>query len=273
MAGAQSLSPEEKARRIEEARKKAEEIKRQREASGQSAASTTPAPPQAHSPEERQRRIEEAKRKSEEAKAQKAAAAVPPKPKAPAPQAVPKVLPLALKEWAVALRALEQGKQVILFRKGGILDRDFRIMRDEFALLPTHEHQDEKLLKPAHKGLLQEVGNSPSDGSRVVVSSWARLFDFIPVRNLDKLVQLDEYHIFSKAYVEQRHKYRIDKPTNVLFLRVYKLPEAVALELTPEQAGCRSWVPMEVKVPPGAIPVLEDEEFRSRVEEIATIIS
>ena len=58
---------------------------------------------------------------------------------------------LALKEWAVAIRALGSGKQVLILRKGGIHkdDKEFRVVHPEFLLYPTYEHQNAELIKEA----------------------------------------------------------------------------------------------------------------------------
>ncbi len=41
---------------------------------------------------------------------------------------------LALKEWASALKAMEDGQQVVLLRKGGIIEetKDFRVQGNSF---------------------------------------------------------------------------------------------------------------------------------------------
>ncbi len=75
-APAPALSPEERQQRIEEARRKAEEMKKQREAGAAPAPApplAAPLPPPQMSPEERQRRIEEARKKAEEIKKQREA--------------------------------------------------------------------------------------------------------------------------------------------------------------------------------------------------------
>ena len=54
-------------------------------------------------------------------------------------------LPLqwAFKEWAAICRALVQGRQRIILRKGGIVEPggSFRIEHRDFLLLPTFVHQ------------------------------------------------------------------------------------------------------------------------------------
>ena len=57
----------------------------------------------------------------------------------------------ALKEWAVVVKALEDGEQYILFRKGGILDPGFSVESSEFLLFPTFEHQTKEYLKENYK--------------------------------------------------------------------------------------------------------------------------
>ena len=63
---------------------------------------------------------------------------------------------MALKEWAVAVRAISQGDQILILRKGGIHrdDKDFRILHREFLLFPTFEHQEHDLVKPAYHSML-----------------------------------------------------------------------------------------------------------------------
>ena len=62
---------------------------------------------------------------------------------------LPSVSDIALKEWAVAVKSLGRGEQIIALRKGGIHreDRDFRFVHPEFLLFPTYEHQKAELIK------------------------------------------------------------------------------------------------------------------------------
>src|SRR3954454_322883 len=52
-------------------------------------------------------------------------------------------MPIALKEWAVTVRALAEGGQLLTLRKGGIRDenRHFEVEHDRFFLDPTSELQ------------------------------------------------------------------------------------------------------------------------------------
>ena len=45
----------------------------------------------------------------------------------------------ALKEWAIVCKALEEGRQVLLLRKGGIMEyrQGFEVKHNNFLLFPT----------------------------------------------------------------------------------------------------------------------------------------
>jgi len=40
--------------------------------------------------------------------------------------------------------------------------------------------------------------------------------------------------------------YNPKKPMNALFLRVYKLPKPISIDVKPEWAGCKSWIEIEL---------------------------
>lgn len=54
----------------------------------------------------------------------------------------------ALKEWAIVCRALESGNQILLFRKGGIMEfrNGFELKFKNFFLFPTFEHQGKSVV-------------------------------------------------------------------------------------------------------------------------------
>ena len=67
--------------------------------------------------------------------------------------------PKALKEWASAVKALEDGTQIFIMRKGGIVEetRDFQVESTDFFLYPTYEHQRKELLKEDYRGVIDET--------------------------------------------------------------------------------------------------------------------
>src|SRR5680860_484096 len=66
-------------------------------------------------------------------------------------------MPVALKEWAVTVRALAEGEQLLTLRKGGIREegKHFEIEHDQFFLYPTFDHQRNNLVRDSH---LPELG-------------------------------------------------------------------------------------------------------------------
>ena len=62
-------------------------------------------------------------------------------------------MPIAFKEWAVTVRALAEGEQLLTLRKGGIREehRHFELEHDRFFLYPTFDHQAGDLVRESHK--------------------------------------------------------------------------------------------------------------------------
>ncbi|HZE05054.1 MAG TPA: DUF1802 family protein, partial [Solirubrobacteraceae bacterium] len=52
-------------------------------------------------------------------------------------------MPIAFKEWAVTVRALAEGEQLLTLRKGGIREpeKHFKLEHERFFLYPTFDHQ------------------------------------------------------------------------------------------------------------------------------------
>ena len=64
-----------------------------------------------------------------------------------------KLMPIAFKEWAVTVRALAEGEQLVTLRKGGIRepDKHFALEHERFFLYPTFDHQREDLVRESHQ--------------------------------------------------------------------------------------------------------------------------
>ena len=184
---------------------------------------------------------------------------------------LPEQCHIALKEWAVTVRALAQGQQVLLLRKGGIHEssKDFRVIHPEFLLYPTFEHQREDLLKEAHQPALRNLLDESRDESRIYFSHWAKVEETIEVSQQERVNDLSSYHIWTNDYAQSRLRWKHMLPLAVLLLRVYSLEQPASVPFLPEYQGCTSWVEVLEQVPLGRMePVLGDEEFHRRIEEI-----
>jgi hypothetical protein len=166
-----------------------------------------------------------------------------------------------LKEWAVAVNALERGETALVVRKGGIREKAFAVAKRRFLLLPGYEHQTPELLKPEYRQLMQEIPNLTDDGP-LRFASFAEVKEAYEISDFGSLEALDPYHMWTLEYAGSRFKWRPKKPLTVLVLRAYLLPEAVELPYSEAYAGCRSWFELEEPVSTqGSRPALSDEDF------------
>jgi hypothetical protein len=167
----------------------------------------------------------------------------------------------ALKEWAVAVKALERGETALVVRKGGIREKAFAVPRTRFLLLPGYEHQRPDLLKPEYRELMREILTLTDDGP-LRFSSFAEVEGAYEVSEAEDLASLDPYHMWTPEYAESRFKWRPKKPLTVLVLRTYLMPETVELPYRDEYGGCKSWIELQQTISvEGARPALSGEDF------------
>jgi len=187
---------------------------------------------------------------------------------------------LALKEWAIVCRALEEGKQSILLRKGGILEyrKGFEISQKIFLLYPTFEHQSKEYLQSNYlenfELLVKGNGLNIVQDKLNTLRILARIETMHEFRDETILSKLEKYHIWNERYVNLRMEYNPKKPMNALFLRVYKLPKPISISVNPQWAGCKSWIDIELAEKNGnsysniyellneCEPVIKEDDFR-----------
>ena len=178
---------------------------------------------------------------------------------------------IALKEWAVTIKALDEGIQTILFRKGGIHEegREFRIEYDRFLLYPTYEHQREESLKDKFRKQLYTILNDSYDTNTLKIRNWATISHIAEITQMAQINALSPYYIWNNDYLYERLKWRPRKPLYMLFLKVYRLLEPKTIEIIPEYSGCKSWVNMRKEFSlVESRSVLNDHEFNQKLEMI-----
>lgn len=154
----------------------------------------------------------------------------------------------ALKEWSIICKALEDGNQTILLRKGGILEykKGFEISQKSFLLFPTLEHQDAQYLQSkylqTYESILRNNKSQYLQNSTNTLRIGARIVAIQEFHDHEKLPELEKYHIWNEKYVNMRMNYNPKKPMNALLLRVYKLLHPISIDVKPEWAGCKSWI-------------------------------
>ncbi len=178
----------------------------------------------------------------------------------------------ALKEWAVVCRALTEGRQSVLLRKGGIIEetRDFALVERRFLLYPTFEHQDVNSVQSPYRDWFRQSLEQRPEDTVVRIDAWAEVTDLFLTHDLEALLTMSEGYAWSPDYIRMRMAYKPRKPMNVVAVRTWTLPAPVDVPVEEHFAGCKSWVPLERSVETGgSAPVLTDEEHNARVDAVA----
>jgi hypothetical protein len=202
-------------------------------------------------------------------------------------------MPIAFKEWAVTVRALAEGEQLITLRKGGIRESDkrFRVEHDRFFLYPTFDHQRHDLVRESHTPELsraleegvwaegeppvQTLGCDSIDRipqpDRVRIRAWAELAGHYTITDPRCVDALSPFYVWSTDYAEKRLAWKRHHPLHVLLLRTYRIPRPVTVRVKGEYGGCRSWLELQRDLPFEGTPVLSDHEFERAAEAIGAI--
>ena len=181
----------------------------------------------------------------------------------------------AFKEWAASCDALGTGRQVMLFRKGGVKEKDhvFKMEHPHFYLFPTYEHQDATSIKPEFQDLLKSSLEAKPELGEVMIKYWAKVEEAVPMSSMEPIHKQLANHIWSEACIDYRWTYQSSKPLWLLLLRVYKLETPLVLEVLEEYTGCKSWVDFQVKV--GELPctpVLDDATYKAMADKVRSLL-
>ncbi|HTL90687.1 MAG TPA: DUF1802 family protein [Leptolyngbya sp.] len=177
----------------------------------------------------------------------------------------------ALKEWSIAIEALEQGETILLLRKGGIREEKgrFEVPFRRVLLYPTYEHQNPELLKRPDQVSPVESGWHPET---VTISAIADITHVMQVSDPEAVRALSPFHVWNDRFIEERLKWKSRSPLYLLLLRVFRLPEAQAIAYRSEYGGCRSWIEIEAIHSDRAVPVLSDAAYAHQVNQIQAIV-
>jgi hypothetical protein len=187
------------------------------------------------------------------------------------------VQPVALKEWAVAVRALERGDQAIVLRKGGIAEetKEFRLESPRFYLFPTFEHQRPELVKPqAREEVARTRAEAAAEPGVVRITAYAEAAEDLELTDEAALERLDAFHLWTKDYAAERLRWKKTKPLHVLLLRVYRLNAPWTLPVRAEYGGCKSWLALQGEPPAaGMTAALDDRAFAEQAERIRRAVA
>ncbi len=180
-------------------------------------------------------------------------------------------LTTALKEWAVVQRSLLEGHQIILLRKGGLIEDtgDFDLKARQFLIYPTYEHETERAgdLQPCFGQWLKEEESRKLPPGEIRIEAAAEVSDVVRVDDRAKLLNLAPQHIWSPQFIDGRYDWEPYKPVFVLLLRAYALASPQIIPVTRAYGGCRSWIALETPISTeGAVPAISDERYARRRE-------
>jgi hypothetical protein len=176
---------------------------------------------------------------------------------------------MALKEWAVVQRSLLEGHQIMLIRKGGLIEEngEFALQANRFLIYPTYEHETERLGDVQDcfgKWLLEEEAARPAPNV-IRFEAWAEVTDIIKLEAREPLIRLSPTHIWKEQFINLRFDWEPYKPVYVVLLRAYRLPKPVTRHFLVQYGGCRSWIDLAEPIPTdGSAPAISDDFFNRR---------
>ena len=171
---------------------------------------------------------------------------------------------VAFKEWAVVVDALARGRQVVILRKGGIIEEKgrFAVDHDQFWLFPTLYHQQMESVVPEAQENFKQFQERFQPAGAVNVQFFVRLQNAVEITDLAKVARLRGQHIWKDPVIAERFGWGRNNGIHLIVARVYALPAPVTLPMLPGYGGCKSWVELERPLPTaGLAPVLSDAAF------------
>ncbi len=199
-------------------------------------------------------------------------------------------MPIAIKEWAVTVRALSEGEQLLIFRSGDEAEEG-PLEHDRFFLFPTFEYASNDVVRGAHvpelrraleegvwpdgdpaiSSLTQPGGIAQPD--RVRVRAWAEVAGEYTVTNQRVISELSPFYIWTTDYAQKRFGWRRGTPLQVTLLRTHRIPRPVTIRVRPEHDFSRQWLEITRELPFEGTPVLSELEFGRVKDEIESIVS
>lgn len=200
-------------------------------------------------------------------------------------------MPIAFKEWAVTVRALAEGEQLLTLRKGDLADDStpFELDHDRFFLYPTFDHKRNDLVRASHhpeldraleegvwpdeeppaRALLQDGGIPQPE--RVRIRAWAEVAEHITIESPKVIDSLSPFYVWTTDYAQKRLNWRPRQPLQLVLLRVHRIPRPVTVRVREEYHGGPSWAEIDRDLPFEGTPVMSDEEFEFASAEIRSI--
>ena len=187
---------------------------------------------------------------------------------------LPSQCAVALKEWATVLEAMARGEQLVLIRKGGLIEpgSGFELVSPSFVLYPTFEHQAVNYLRPDYRGYFDAAQRQRAPQGQVRFDLVGVAVSSVQSKDPAVVERLRAHHIYNEAFLSQRLKWQPDQPLMIVVVRAFRLaPRTVPV--IDRYAGCKSWVELESPLAlTEATPVLDDAAFEMRLRDLTPLL-
>ncbi len=182
---------------------------------------------------------------------------------------------VAFKEWAGVCDALAEGRQSLILRKGGIAEgpRGFVPEHSTFWLYPTRVHEAEQGLRVDRAAAVEGRASLPVPADSVSLEALAVVETIGHADRPEALRALEDLHVWTEETIARRFAYR--KPGLwVLGVRVFRSPRPATIAMTPEHAGCKTWVTLDTPMSTaGLVPVVDEAQLARRLDRIRSALA
>ena len=180
-----------------------------------------------------------------------------------------RILSVGLKEWAIVIEAILDGRQPLLIRRGamGELRRDYQVLRPEFLLCPTYEEQTREHVTEAWRDRLARVQSLRPDPSEAILKGYASVDAIWELKGQEALKTAASRTIWSLDFLARR--FPAGSPACALLIRAHRFPHAREIHGLGKAASAMSWVELSDEITlEGARPAITDEVFHRLAAEI-----
>ena len=118
----------------------------------------------------------------------------------------------------------------------------FELRHNDFYIFPTYEHQSKDLLQQEYADKFESILQGEHLNNLYTIYLYAKVIFITETFSREMVHDLRDFHIWNEKYINARMDYNPEKPLSIILLRVYRLNKALSVCLSPQQAGCRSWI-------------------------------
>jgi len=182
----------------------------------------------------------------------------------------------AFKEWAIIADALGRGEQILILRKGGISESHggFQVEHPQFLLFPTLFHQQRESVTSEAQSRYDQIAPGLPSPEIVRIEYFAEVVTWRQLDALSSAEALRGQHCWRDEVIADRFDWGRARNIFAMAVRVYRLPLAIELPMSPAYGGCKSWVELEEDiVTTGAQPVLDQPSFALKLNRLLTALN